>query len=137
MISISYVSSAVFQFSESTLLDLVEQSQRNNQKLGITGILVYSDGNFMQVIEGADLVTNALYERIKLDARHRNVVTIEQRSIEVREFQGWSMAYNILPPRALRTNQVPRAFMDLARQRPLPLPQGSASSLVCSFMQQA
>ena len=51
MISITYVSSAIFQFNETTLLDLVDQCQRNNERLGITGILVFSDGNFMQVIE--------------------------------------------------------------------------------------
>ena len=63
MISITYVSSAVLQFRESTLLDLVEQCQGNNLRLGVTGVLVYSDGNFMQVIEGPDLVTHALYAR--------------------------------------------------------------------------
>lgn len=135
MVSITYVSSAVFRFNETTLLDLVDQCQANNERLGITGILVYSDGNFMQVIEGADLVTRALYERIKLDARHRGLFTVHEQSIEAREFLGWSMAYNILPPKALRTSRTPHAFLDRARQRPLPLPQGSASSLVCSFMQ--
>ena len=135
MISITYVSSAVHVFNETTLLDLVDQCQRNNERLGITGILVYSDGNFMQVIEGADLPTHALYDRIKLDARHRAVTTVHQQLIEAREFLGWSMAYNILPPKALRPARLPEAFLDRARQRPLPLPQGSASSLVCSFMQ--
>jgi hypothetical protein len=135
MISITYVSSAVFPFNETTLLDLVGQCQSNNQRLGITGILVYSDGNFMQVIEGADLVTHALYDRIEHDVRHRAVTAVAQQRIDVREFQGWSMAYNILPPKALRTHRLPHAFLDRARQRPLPLPQGSASSLVCSFMQ--
>jgi Sensors of blue-light using FAD len=135
MVSITYVSSAVFPFNEATFLDLVAQCQRNNERLGITGILVYSDGNFMQVIEGADLVTQALYARIELDQRHRAVTPVAEQRIDVREFQGWSMAYNILPPKALRTHRVPHAFLDQARQRPLPLPQGSASSLVCSFMQ--
>jgi Sensors of blue-light using FAD len=135
MISITYVSAAVSRFNETTLLDLVDQCQRTNERLGITGMLVYSDGTFMQVIEGADLVTVALYERIKLDARHRGVATVHLQTIEVREFQGWSMAYNILPAKALRTNSVSHAFLDRARQRPLPLPKGSASSLVCSFMQ--
>ncbi len=135
MISIAYLSSAVFPFNEATLPDLVDQCQRNNERLGVTGILVYSDGNFMQVIEGADLPTYALYDRIKLDARHRGVTTVHQQFIEVREFGGWSMAYNILPPKALRPHRLPEAFLDRARQRPMPLPLGSASSLVCSFMQ--
>jgi Sensors of blue-light using FAD len=135
MISITYVSSATSRFNEATLLDLVDQCQQTNERLGITGILVYSDGTFMQVIEGADLVTMALYERIKRDARHRGITTVHQQTIEAREFQGWSMAYNILPAKPLRANSLPYAFLDRARQRPLPLPQGSASSLVCSFMQ--
>ena len=135
MISIAYVSSAVFSFNDTTLLDLVDQCQRTNAKLGVTGILVYSDGNFMQVIEGADLPTHALYDRIQRDVRHRAVNTIHQQLIQVREFLGWSMAYNILPPKGLRPHRLPEAFLDRARQRPLPLPPGSASSLVCSFMQ--
>ena len=80
-------------------------------------------------------MTYALYERIKLDVRHHDVTTIHTQSLEDREFQGWSMAYNILPQKALRTSAVPQAFLDRARQRPLPLPHGSASSLICSFMQ--
>ena len=135
MISIAYVSSAVGAFNETKLLDLVAQCQRNNEKLGVTGILVYSDGNFMQVIEGGDLATEALYDLIGHDVRHRDVTTVHRQPIESREFQGWSMAYNILPPRPLRTNRIPHAFLDQARQRPLPLPSGTAASLVCSFMQ--
>lgn len=136
MISITYVSTAIHQFRESTLLDLVSRCQANNKRLGVTGILVYSDGNFMQVIEGPDLVTHALYERIKLDVRHHDVTTVHSQALERREFQGWSMAFNILPPRALRARHPPEAFLDRARQRPMPLPSGSASSLVCDFMQQ-
>jgi hypothetical protein len=135
MISITYVSSAVRQFRESTWLDLVEQCQANNTRLGITGVLVYSDGNFMQVIEGPDLVTHALYDRIKLDDRHRDVTSVNIQALEAREFQGWSMAYNIIAPRALRGHAIPYAFLDRARQRALPLPKGSASSLICAFMQ--
>ena len=135
MISITYVSSAVQQFREATLLDLVEQCQGNNVRLGVTGVLVYSDGNFMQVIEGPDLVTHALYDRIKRDDRHRDVTTVHMQALEGREFQGWSMAYNIIAPRPLRSSTIPQAFLDRARLRPLPLPNGSASSLVCSFMQ--
>lgn len=135
MISITYVSSAVRQFSESTLLDLVDQCQANNKRLGVTGVLVYSDGNFMQVIEGADLVIHALYDRIKRDDRHRDVTTVIVQTLESREFQGWSMAFNIVAPRPLRTHAIPHAFLDRARKRALPLPQGSASSLICAFMQ--
>jgi hypothetical protein len=135
MISITYVSSAVRQFRESALLDLVEHCQANNKRLDVTGVLVYSDGNFMQVIEGADLVIHALYDRIKRDDRHHDVTTVVVQSLQAREFQGWSMAWNIVAPRALRGHTLPHAFLDRARERALPLPPGSASSLICAFMQ--
>jgi hypothetical protein len=135
MVSITYVSSAVLRFRESILQDLVEQCQANNERLAVTGVLVYSDGNFMQVIEGPDLTTHALYERVKRDTRHRDVTTINVQPLEEREFEGWSMAYNIVPPRSLRGHAIPHAFLDRARQRALPLPKGSASSLICAFMQ--
>jgi hypothetical protein len=135
MISITYVSSAVRQFRESTLLDLVDECQANNKRLGVTGVLVYSDGNFMQVIEGPDLVVHALYDRINRDDRHRDITTVVIQTLESREFEGWSMAYNIIAPRALRAHAIPHAFLDRARQRALPLPSGSASSLICAFMQ--
>jgi hypothetical protein len=135
MISITYVSSATSPFGDDALLNLVDECQVNNQKLGITGVLVYSEGNFMQVIEGAALVTQSLYERIKLDARHRGVTTVNEQPIQVCEFAGWSMAYNILRPKSLRAPRLPQAFIDRAGRRPLPLPQGSASRLLWSFMQ--
>ena len=135
MISITYVSSAVLHLRESSMQDLVEKCQGNNKRLGVTGVLDYSDGNFMQVIEGPDLVTHALYDQIKRDNRHRDVTAINIRPLEVREFQGWSMAYNIIPPRTLRDTAIPHAFLDRARPRALPLPNGSASSLICAFMQ--
>ena len=109
MISITYVSSAVLHLRESSMQDLVEKCQGNNKRLGVTGALDYSDGNFMQVIEGPDLVTHALYDQIKRDNRHRDVTAINIRPLEVREFQGWSMAYNIIPPRTLRDNAIPHA----------------------------
>jgi Sensors of blue-light using FAD len=135
MISITYVSSATSPFGDEALLNLVDECQLNNQKLGITGVLVYSEGNFMQVIEGAALVTQSLYERIKLDARHRGVTTVDEQHIQVCEFGGWSMAYNILRPKSLRAPRLPQAFMDRAGRRPLPLAQGGASRLLWSFMQ--
>lgn len=135
MISITYVSSAASPFGDDALLNLVDECQVNNRKLGITGVLVYSEGNFMQVIEGAALVTQSLYERIKLDPRHRGVTTVNEQHIQVCEFSGWSMAYNIIRPKTLRAPRLPQAFIDRAGRRPLPLPQGSASSLLWSFMQ--
>jgi hypothetical protein len=52
MFSIVYVSSALKPFSKTDLLTLLEKSRENNTSLGISGMLLYKDGNFMQVLEG-------------------------------------------------------------------------------------
>jgi hypothetical protein len=72
---------------------ILTQSQRNNQKTGVTGLL-YTDGTrFLQVLEGEEPAIAATFARIKADPRHHAVVILSDRSIETREFGGWAMAY--------------------------------------------
>ena len=52
MYQLIYLSSATEMFTKEKLLALLEQSRPNNARLGITGILLYSNGNFMQTLEG-------------------------------------------------------------------------------------
>ena len=134
VISITYVSPAVAQFSETTLLHLVDQSQKINERLGITGILAYPDGNLMQAIEDAELPSFALHERVRRDVRHRDVTTVHHQPIKLCEFEGWSMAYTSCRQEGCEPIAPPLAFLDWPRLRPVPLPQGSPSSLVCGFM---
>ena len=52
LITLIYGSAAVDPFTEPELIALLEKSRANNQSLGVTGMLVYRDGNFLQVLEG-------------------------------------------------------------------------------------
>ncbi len=63
MFSLTYVSSAVRPFAEDELADLLAVSRQNNARLGITGMLLYKDGNFMQVLEGEEAEVRTLYEK--------------------------------------------------------------------------
>jgi hypothetical protein len=54
MLSLVYASSAKQLFSEEDLTALLQQSRDNNTRLGLSGLLLYKDGNFMQVLERPD-----------------------------------------------------------------------------------
>jgi hypothetical protein len=138
MLSILYVSTAVHPFDEQELFDLVQSSQRNNARRSVTGVLFHANGEFMQVIEGPNIVVHHLFEAIRRDPRHRGVTPINQRLIETREFHGWWMAFNnvqtmpLAPPTPTPT-PVPHAYIDLSWRMPLPLGSGAASLQLASF----
>lgn len=93
MISLIYLSSAIKKLSEAELLELLHKSEENNQALGVTGLLLYRDGNFLQVLEGEADVVRALYEKICKDPRHRGILKVSERPIQRREFGEWQMGF--------------------------------------------
>ena len=104
MFFLVYVSSAVRQFSPSELVDLLANCHENNATLGITGMLLYKDGNFMQVLEGDQEVVRPLYAKIGRDPRHRGLLTLLQGPLAERQFPDWSMGFRDLnAPDALST----------------------------------
>jgi hypothetical protein len=96
MLSLVYVSSATQLFSEDDLKALLQQSRDNNTRLGITGMLLYKDGNFMQVLEGPDDALTSLYAKIQHDPRHHGILQLTHQQIKVREFASWSMGFRNL-----------------------------------------
>ena len=96
MFSLIYASSAVAEFSPSELVDLLKSCHESNAKLGVTGMLLYKDGNFMQAIEGDEDVVRDLYARISLDPRHRGMMTLLAESVPERQFPDWSMGFRDL-----------------------------------------
>jgi hypothetical protein len=96
MFFLVYVSSAVRPFSPSELTDLLAKCHENNAKLGITGMLLYKDGNFMQVLEGEEEAVRTLYAKIGHDPRHRGLLTLLQGPLAERQFPDWSMGFRDL-----------------------------------------
>ncbi len=70
---------------------IVQQSRHNNAVDGITGLLWYKDGMFLQVIEGPQSSVAATYARIANDPRHESLTILSDRPVEAREFGYWSM----------------------------------------------
>jgi hypothetical protein len=69
---LTYFSSAVERFNQPALKRLLEISRRNNATRGITGLLLYRDGRFLQFLEGPQDAARTTYEHIRMDGRHHS-----------------------------------------------------------------
>ena len=91
LVRLMYASRALAAVDQEELLAILKKSKANNPKAGVTGVLCFSDGIFMQVLEGGRSGVNKLYNRIASDARHSDVVLLNYEEIAERRFAGWSM----------------------------------------------
>lgn len=107
MLSLVYVSSATNLLSNEELVALLDQCRANNSALDITGMLLYKDGNFMQVLEGPDPAVRQVYTRILSDARHRGAIKLLEESIQERQFANWTMGFKNLD--GVRSEDLPGA----------------------------
>ena len=96
-----YLSRATVPFSDAQLQDLLTQARLHNAAHGITGVLLYGNDQFVQVMEGEVGAVRTLYERIQRDPRHGGVTTFADKDITERAFPEWSMAFNTLTPQQL------------------------------------
>lgn len=97
MYHIIYSSQAEAAMTLTTLVVLLMQARTLNERQHVTGALVYSDGQFMQVMEGEEGVIKELYERVGKDPRHHDVRTLAEGPIASRSFAQWSMAFGEVP----------------------------------------
>lgn len=90
---ISYVSSAVKTLSDADLLTMLTKFRNNNKANNLTGMLLYLEGTFIQTIEGDKETVNKLYEKIKIDTRHKDIFKMLDGYWKNRNFSDWSMAF--------------------------------------------
>jgi hypothetical protein len=74
----------------------LERSRERNGALGVTGLLLYKDGNFLQVLEGEADVVRPLFGKIERDPRHRGIIKVIDEEGAEREFPEWSMGFRDL-----------------------------------------
>lgn len=98
MIAIIYISSAVRPFSDDELAACLAQYREKNDRLEITGILLYKDGDFMQLIEGPEEAVRSLAKTIYGDPRHHGIIQLIERKTAAREFEDWSMEFQNVSP---------------------------------------
>ncbi|MBK9447358.1 MAG: BLUF domain-containing protein [Betaproteobacteria bacterium] len=127
VLTIVYVSAATHPMSEEGLAALLKQARENNASHGVTGVLLYHDGNFMQLLQGpADDVRN-IYAAIESDPRHHMVTPIVDETGLPREFADWAMACGQIDTRTWETLMVKLSPDGSA------LSDGSAASVLKSF----
>ncbi len=85
--AISYVSTANRNLNQDEVAELLELTEIRNNKDGVKGLLIYSGGNFFEVIEGEKTKIKDLFEKIKVDPRHRNIMMVFEKQISKQLFE--------------------------------------------------
>ncbi|MGN6210447.1 BLUF domain-containing protein [Asticcacaulis sp.] len=75
----------------STVRNILQTSEINNSRDGITGFLIFDKSHFLQILEGDFQCVHRTLERIKGDPRHRDLTVVADKSIEARAFTDWAM----------------------------------------------
>ena len=88
-----YISDARYGLTKDDIEDILAASRRNNAESGVTGMLLYSSGIFIQALEGEPQTVAALYTKISDDRRHENIDLISDRMVAARSFSGWAMGF--------------------------------------------
>lgn len=88
-----YVSTEAWPMSEDDLVSLLKQSRARNERLRITGMLLYKGGFFMQVLEGEEAHVLEVFADIETDIRHKRVFKIVSEYIQHRDFPDWTMGF--------------------------------------------
>ena len=97
LLRLVYISDAVLPapdepvMPQEVLSTIHRQSNRNNAGVGLTGMLLYGSGHFLQLLEGPAGAVQETYGRISCDLRHTNVQRILCESGEERLFSQWHM----------------------------------------------
>ena len=86
-----YVSNRKANCNQEEIDKILESCKKNNPPLNITGVLLYSDQKFIQLVEGEYKVINDLYDKIKTDARHDQTRLISMGPIQAKAFPSWHM----------------------------------------------
>lgn len=91
-----YVSTASEPMGKEALAALLEQSRARNERNGITGMLLYKDERFIQLLEGQEESVQMIFSSIKRDERHHDVELLWLRYAQYREFPDWTMGFQNL-----------------------------------------
>ena len=97
-----YSSRAEDGFTPQRLEAILEKARTNNATLGITGILLFSDGYFVQLLEGKQATVLKLLDKIRADDEHHDFQPLLAQEAGARLFGNWSMAYVALSAEKIR-----------------------------------
>jgi hypothetical protein len=103
LIRLAYVSEATVTFSDAALRELLTQARANNASLDVTGMLLFIDRSFFQILEGDAETVHRLFAKIGRAKRHGHLVKLIEEPIEQRDFGDWSMGMAKVSSKELRS----------------------------------
>ena len=91
MLQLVYESCSTRDITEIDIAEIMTAARANNVKAGVTGMLIYHQGMFIQVLEGPEDHVNKVFAHIERDPRHDDIWILARMTVERRSFEHWSM----------------------------------------------
>ena len=92
MYCLVYMSSPTREMNQVEVQALLRRAKHNNDRDGITGMLIHDPRRYLQYLEGGQAEVEATFARISVDPRHRAIIRLHGLTISRRQFPGWAMA---------------------------------------------
>lgn len=127
--SVAYASSVTRQPQPGELAELLRAARESNERYGLTGLLLYEDGQFLQYLEGPPPHLELVYRSIRRNPLHEGLVELMRKRITQRVFANWAMGFQA-GPRDYWTAQPAELLLER-------LPPGSVKSLLQDFLLRA
>jgi len=113
-----YVSTADHPLSAPEIDHLLERARARNEVEGVTGVLLYSRGNFMQFIEGSAAGMATVYAAITADPLHHGIIELLNEPRASREFSDWAMAFRSVDALGVEYTNVNEASLSDKLEQP-------------------
>jgi hypothetical protein len=91
--SLVYTSTASRPLAKSDLEGILTNARRKNLEEHVTGLLLFTEGKFMQYFEGPKTGVLKIFELICKSSLHEQIVEVSRQSLASREYGDWSMAF--------------------------------------------
>ena len=119
---------------ESVVKEVLQTALWHNPRKGITGMMLYADGDVLQVLEGESSEIKSLFARIERDPRHNQVFVVLNEPLATRHFPDWSMGYRRIGPDDLQQfKHFQQVFQSTPGEMRARARQGVASEVINAF----
>jgi len=92
-VQLIYISRSMLVFDRQSLQELLRKSRIRNSEAGITGILLFNNGDFFQILEGPQTRVDTLYDIIRMDDRHKEIRLVSRKEDVEPIFAEWRMGF--------------------------------------------
>lgn len=132
-----YTSKASTRVTKASLRKIAESSARRNERVGVTGLLLYGSGTYLQLLEGSQSTVKALYRRIEQDPRHHHARLLFESHISSRVFPDWHMGQlNLSASRVIPADTWTEFNNPFSDKRLKNTPRNQAIAWVRAFIEQ-